>query len=39
MIENVLKEFKKDREYELENKLRFVAAKNLFCGRPDSIKK
>ena len=34
-----MKEFKEDKEDELENKLIFLAAKNLFLERPDSIKK
>ena len=37
MIENVLKRFKEDKEDELENKLRILAAKNLLLGRSDSI--
>ena len=39
MIENVLKRFKEDKEDELENKLRILAAKNLLLGRSDSIEK
>ena len=39
IIENVLKEFKEDKEDELENKLRFLAAKNLFLERSDNIEK
>ena len=39
MIENVLKEFKENEEDELENKLRFLAAKNLFLEKSDSIKR
>ena len=30
MIENILKEFKEDKEEELEHKLRFLTAKNMF---------
>ena len=39
MIDNVLKEFKEDKEDELENKLRFLARRNLFLERSDNIKK
>ena len=39
MIENILKEFKEDKEEELEHKLRFLAAKNMFLERSDSIEK
>ena len=38
MIENELKEFKEDKEDELENKLRFLEAKNLFLERSDNNK-
>ena len=34
-----MKEFKEDKEDELENKLRFLAAKNLFLERSDNIEK
>ena len=34
-----MKEFKKDKEDELEIKLRFLAAKNIFLERSDSIEK
>ena len=39
MIEIVLKEFREDKEDELKKKLRFLAAKNLFLERSDSIEK
>ena len=39
MIENVLKEFKEDKEDELKSKLISLVAKNLFCDRSDSIEK
>ena len=39
MIENVLKEFKEDKEDELKNKLRLYVAKKLFFERPNSIEK
>ena len=39
MIEKILKEFKEDKKDELKNKLTFLAAKNLFCERLDSIEK
>ena len=39
MIENVLKEFKVYKEDKLENKLRFLEAKNLFLERSDNIEK
>ena len=39
MIRNVLKEFKEENEDELKNKLSFLAAKNLFLKRSDTIEK
>ena len=39
MIENVLKQCKEDKEDELKNKLRSLAAKNLFLETSDSIEK
>ena len=39
MIENVLKEFKEAKEYELENKLRFLEGRNLFLEKSDNIEK
>ena len=39
VIGNVLKEFKEDKEYELENKLKFLGAKNVILERSDNIEK
>ena len=39
VIGNVLKEFKEDKEYELENKLKFLGAKNMILERSDNIEK
>ena len=39
MIRNVLKEFEEDKEYELENKLKFLGAKNVILERSDNIEK
>ena len=39
MIENVLKEFKEDKEDVLENKLKFLASENLFLEKSDNIEK
>ena len=39
MIKKSLDEFKKDKEDELKNKLSFLAVKNIFWERPDSIEK
>ena len=39
MIKKSLDEFKKDKEDEFKNKLSFLAVKNIFWERPDSIEK
>ena len=39
MTENVLKEFKEDEKDGLEDKLRFLAAKNIFLEKSDNIEK
>ena len=39
MIRNVLKEFKEEKEDESKNKLSFLAGKNLFLKRSDTIEK